>query len=112
MIDLDVTIWCEYHDGSKEPLLFIETARDVGQSWKTAVVTQRIGECSGRPAFTVLYKPNRDETDIEAFRVQRRYPNPTDKWTSMDPKEYAIFLLGWRQKMVRKLGLREAECEV
>lgn len=104
MIDLDAAVYVEYDDASKEPLSLIETARDVGQSFKSAAVTKNLARKAGIPAFILLYTPNGRKNpaddcwpDIHSFRARRIWRTETD-WKVMTPDEWAKFLLRLRQK--------------
>lgn len=114
MIDLDASLWVEYDDGTKEPLMLIETARDVGQNHKSATVTTNLAKmCSDRrplPAYAVLYKladtPNPadgDWKDIESFRVKRLWPQPEHAWTTVSPQQWAEMLVDFRKRLTRYL---------
>lgn len=104
MIDLDASLYVEYDDGTKEPLALIETARDVGQSYKTATVTLKLAVLADLPCFVVLYKlsanPNPFDPqwqDIEQFRVKRLHPEMERQWRVISPKEWAETLLRMRE---------------
>lgn len=104
MIDLDASVYVEYDDGTKEPLALIETARDIGQSFKTATVTKKLAIRANLPCFVVLYtlsdiKNIADPTwyDISKFRVKRLHPQPEYRWRIFKPKEWAEILLNMRQ---------------
>lgn len=104
MIDLDAAVYVEYDDASKEPLSLIETARDVGQSFKSAAVTKNLARKAGIPAFVLLYTPNgirnpADDAwpDIASFRVRRIWRTETE-WRTMSPDDWAKFLVRLRQK--------------
>jgi len=116
MIDVDVPIWIEYDDANKEPLALIETARDTGQSNKTATVTLNLARRANLPCFVVLYTladyPNPADTkwrDIASFRVKRLYPKLEKEWRIMTPKQWAENLLTMRQWKASKL---DAEYDV
>ena len=110
MIDLDASLYVEYDDGTKEPLALIETARDVGQSYKTATVTMKLAQRADLPCFVVLYMlastPNPASPqwcDISGFRVKRLHPQPENIWTKLTPQEWAERLLtmrNWKAKRV------------
>jgi len=110
MIDLDVALWVEYDDKTKEPIGLIETAQDVGQGNKPSTVTRKLAERSRLPAYVVLYKlsyvPNPaapKQSDIESFRVKRIYPDPEKSWRVLNPQEYAECLLNMRSWQCKKL---------
>lgn len=80
MIDLDVALYLEYDDGTKEPLALVEVARDCGQRFKAASVTMALSRRTVPvvPAYAVLYLPAELPNpadplvpDIESFRVRR-----------------------------------------
>lgn len=106
MIDLDMAVYVEYDDATKEPLALVETAYDHGQVFKSAAVTCNLAKKAGIPAFIVLYKPSERSNpadprckDISAFRVRRVWPEPTP-YFKMTPER-------WAQSLVR---LRDKEC--
>ncbi|HEY9294925.1 MAG TPA: hypothetical protein VIQ31_00880 [Phormidium sp.] len=106
MIDLDATMWIEYNQVSRIPVALIETARDVGQSYKTYTVTRNLAQMAGLPALLCLYKlgnaPNpinrRGEywLDIQQFRVLRLTPDFTGQWSVLTPQQYAEMLVRMR----------------
>jgi len=111
-IDVDATLWCEWHSGTKEPLLFIETARDIGQQSKPVTVLTRLAETSGRAGYLVLYRLSDAPCfaypdlgcarEIDGFRVRRVWPEPEPE-TEMTPEEYARYLVRERERMLRSL---------
>jgi hypothetical protein len=112
MIDLDAVLYVEYDDGSKDPLVLIETARDVGQSYKTATVTTNFAKRTFPvvPAYVLLYtvadQPNpaaSDCFDIVSFRAKRLWPDPEKSWTTYTPAAWARLLLGLRQRSAQAL---------
>lgn len=95
MVDLDCALWCEYDDGTKEPLALIETARDVGQDYKSATVTARLAMLARLPAYVVLYRraPSMNPADpripdIDQFRVKRLWSLPENTWRIVSPREW------------------------
>jgi len=105
MIDLDMSLWVEYDDRTKEPLALIETAKDIGQRFKSSTVTTNLARRvqPQLPAYVVLYKladcrnpANRDWLDIAQFRVKRLWPNPEPLWRTMTPHEWADLLVRLR----------------
>lgn len=104
MIDLDASLYVEYNDGAKDPLALIETARDVGQTYKTATVTLNLAQRANLPCYVVLYtlsdQPNpydRKFYDIKQFRVRRLHPAPVDsRWRILQPDDWARELLELR----------------
>ena len=102
MIDIDVCLYVEYDDGSKEPLALIETAQDVGQDYKSASVTANLARRAGIVGIVLLYKLSDKRNpaapgslDIKSFRYQRVQP-PTSQWVECTPKEWAGLLLAIR----------------
>ena len=110
MIDLDASLYVEYDDGTKDPLALIETARDVGQEFKTATVTMKLAERSCLPAFTVLYTLSEELNpadnqwkDITSFRVKViSWPfesAPKSRgWVVMQPEKWCRYLVSLRKK--------------
>jgi hypothetical protein len=107
MIDVDVSLYVEYDDGTKEPLALIETAVDCGQEFKTATVTKRLAMRSRPllPAYVVLYKPapwcnpaDPAWPDIASFRVRRIWPEPVTPWELLTPQEWATRLYHLRHE--------------
>lgn len=111
MIDLDVCIYVEYEDRTKEPLALIETALDVGQVVKSATVTKKLALLAGLPAFTLLYTlattmnpADKKWRDIASFRVRRIAPEPETDWYVCSPKGWANRLVLLRTSHVRRRG--------
>jgi len=100
MIDLDASLYVEYDDGDKEPLALIETAQDVGQTFKTATVTYRLAVMAGLPCYVVLYTladtPNPADQkwrDIAMFRVKRlNPPQSSTRWHTVSPERWCQHL--------------------
>lgn len=90
-VDVDAAEFCSV---CKEPLALIETARDVGQSWKPTTVLARLAARAGLPAYCVLYRTSERE-QIIGFRVRTL---PTGSWVSMNPWEYRDFLRDLRRQ--------------
>lgn len=110
MIDLDAALFIEYDDGTKEPLALIETARDVGQAYKTATITKNLAKRAGIPCYVVLYQcanqPNPADTrwpDIKAFRVRRLWPKPETAWRVITPQNWAMALIHIRAWQANRL---------
>lgn len=110
MIDLDMCMYVEFDDLSREPLCLVETARDVGQREKSCSVTVRLAQRAKLPAYLVLYQcalePNPadvDAPDIEGFRVKRVWPTPESEWRQLDPAEWAEALVRIRTWQARKV---------
>ena len=115
MIDLDAALYVEYDDQSREPLALIETARDVGQAWKSASVTKRLAQRAGVAAFVLLYRcgdsPNPADPncpDISQFRIKRLWPKPEHAWRTISPNDWAKGLLRIRQWAARHLDIAAA----
>lgn len=110
MCDLDMALYCEFDDRSREPLCLIETARDVGQAEKPCSVTVGLARKAKLPAYVVLYRcalePNPsdvDAADIEAFRVKRVWPSPESDWRDLSPEAWALALVRIRNWQSRKI---------
>ncbi len=108
--DLDHSIWIEHADGSKEPILLIETAMDVGQDWKAASVLKQLAKRANLPAYCVLYRRAKAQNeadgrfaDIEGFRIRRVWPDPEHGWTECSPQQWAERLLIIRARGAAKL---------
>jgi hypothetical protein len=115
MIDLDAALYVEYDDGSKAPVALIETAIDVGQSYKSATVTMRLAMLSGLPCYCVLYScgstPNPADPkwpDISSFRVKRLWPKPEHSWRTVKPAEWAGALLKIRAWATQRIDVQAA----
>jgi hypothetical protein len=100
MCDVDAALWLEHDDLTKEPLALIETARDIGQPFKSGTVLERLARRARVPAFVVMYRlgdaPNpADPTcrDVAGFRVRRIYPRAEATWRELSPPEWADGLL-------------------
>lgn len=116
MIDLDASLYVEYDDGTKEPIALIETAVDVGQSFKPATVTCNLAKRADLPCFVVLYKLSDQKNpaderwpDIVEFRVKRLYPKPERGWRILTPDEWSEALLAMRKWSAEKLDRMIAE---
>lgn len=114
MIDVDVPLYVEYDDDSREPVALIETAIDIGQDHKTATVTVNLARRRPiLPAFCLLYtlsahtNPSDESVmDIASFRAKRLYPGPEKAWRIMTPAEWAWTLLAMRRWSARKLDVK------
>lgn len=115
MIDLDASLYVEYDDKSKEPLALIETARDVGQEFKTATVTKKLSMRTQPviPAYVLLYTTSAKKNpadprwpDIESFRWRRLWPEPETSWQTSTPGEWCQKLVQLREWSARKLDQR------
>lgn len=110
MIDLDASVYIEYDDGTKEPLALIETAQDVGQTYKTATVTLNLAKRANLPCYIVLYQLSEKRNpfdgkwmDIKQFRIKRLHPQYEHNWRTMDPKEWALNLIKLRDWQAKKI---------
>lgn len=110
MIDLDAALYVEYDNRSREPLALIETARDVGQDFKSASVTMRLARRAGVPAYVLLYDLDGRRNpadprwrDIARFRVKRLWPRPERAWRTLTPPEWAAGLVQIRAWAARRL---------
>lgn len=109
MIDLDASLYVEYDDGTKEPLALIETARDVGQSYKTATVTKKLAARAGLPAFVLLYSPadmpnpaDVQWKDIRSFRARMICPRE-EMWKQFTPEDWCKYLVTLREKTTARV---------
>lgn len=116
MIDLDAALYVEYDDGTKEPLALIETARDIGQSFKSATITKALARrmVPTVPALILLYllsdEPNPSfpsVQDIKAFRYMRVWPEPVTVWKTVTPQQWADKLVKLREWSAEKLDRHE-----
>lgn len=114
MIDIDAVLFVEYDNDGKQPLVLIETARDVGQRVKPTTVLCALAKRADLPAWVVLYRPSESFNpadhnwpDIESFRVRRVWPHPIKEWTRVTPKEWAQWLVEIRRKAADKLDREE-----
>lgn len=105
MIDIDAN---EYCNSCYRPIALIETARDVGQSWKNCGITRKTAELGGLLAYVVLYSADVPDLciscgnyrqpwpDISGFRVLQVEPESGREFKEMTPQEYALFLVALR----------------
>lgn len=105
MIDLDASLYVEYDDKTKDPLILIETAMDRGQEIKPATVTTKLAQRCVPPllAYVLLYTLSNalnpaDPTckDIVCFRAKRLHPKPEKEWRTFTPQEWADHLVALR----------------
>lgn len=115
MIDADVGVWVEYDDDDKMPLALVETARDVGQTYKPATVTANLARMAKIPAYVVLYTQSNTKNpagsewpDIEKFRVKRLTPDPEANWRILTPHQWAEALVSIRAFSAKKLDENDA----
>ena len=80
----------EYCSICHEPLALIEVAKDSGQSHKSHMVTKKLAEKAGLPAYVVFYKVN-EKGEIIQFRVRQVAPTEGEEQI-MTPEQYADFL--------------------
>jgi hypothetical protein len=106
--DIDMVHWAEYDPMTKQPLLLLECARDVGQQHKPTPVLTALAIRAGLPAYTVLYRLSNTANpvdpsvpDIEAFRVLRTNPDPQSEWRTLTPEQWATTLLALRSRSWR-----------
>lgn len=119
MIDLDAALYVEYDDSSKEPLALIETAKDVGQTYKVASVTRNLARRAGLPCYCVLYlcgnQPNPADPawcDVESFRVKRLWPKPEREWRILTPHDWAHALIAIRTFSTKRLDAENAAASI
>lgn len=120
MIDLDASLYVEYDDGTKEPLALIETARDVGQDYKTATVTKNLARrCKPTiRAYCLLYRESERANpadpkfqDIAGFRIRRIWPEPETGWKLFSPAEWAQYLVKLRRHSASAVDdMLDAQC--
>jgi hypothetical protein len=91
MIDLDAVEYCAR---CLRPLAFIETARDVGQTFKPTTITQAVAAAHRAPALCVLYHLTA-AGQIDRFRVREL---PSGPWRTLAPHQYAAYLRGLRER--------------
>lgn len=110
MIDIDVALYVEYDEEGKHPIALIETARDVGQSYKTATVLRNLARLANLPCFVVLYTvgdtPNPADpsvNDIVSFRVRKLWPEPQTLWFNLTPLRWSEALLRMRTRQTDKI---------
>lgn len=121
MIDVDVALYVEYDDETKDPLALIETAEDVGQSWKSATVTTNLARRTYPQVraycllYTVADTPNpadQNYNDISSFRVRRTWPEPRTDWVRFTPQEWATQLLRMRGEAASAIDVLLEEQEL
>ena len=109
VIDLDASLYVEYDDGTQEPLALIETARDIGQSYKTATVTKKLAARAKLPAFVLLYTPadlpnpaDDQWDDIRAFRAKMICPRE-ESWKDFTPDAWCKYLVSLREYTAKRV---------
>lgn len=85
-IDIDA---CEYCENCREPLALIETAMDVGQSFKATTVMRNLAKLAGIPAFLALYAEFEGSMN---FRFRQVSPIYDPDWREMNGPEFADVL--------------------
>jgi hypothetical protein len=112
MIDLDAALYLNYDNKTKEPTNLIETAIDVGQSYKTATVTRNLARrvVPLSPAYTLLYTKSKSpnpadptQQDIDRFRYRRIWPEPATGWIICSPHDWAHILMSIRKDAARAI---------
>lgn len=110
MCDIDAALWLEHDDLTKEPLALIETARDVGQPFKSGTVLVKLAKRARLPAYVCMYKLGDRRSpadpgcqDVVGFRVRRVYPRPEAAWRELTPAQWATGLLQIRAWSAAKL---------
>jgi len=110
MVDIDVSLWLEYEENTKEPLAIIETAKDVGQKYKTTTVARNLAIRAHLPCYTVLFTESEKRNpadhnyfDIEEFRIKELWPNRENGWTILKPKKWAEKLLEIRYESAKNI---------
>lgn len=110
MCDIDAALWLEHDDLTKEPLALIETARDVGQPFKSGTVLMRLAKRARLPAYVCMYRvcdrKNPGDAacqDVASFRVRRVYPKPEIGWRELTPAQWANGLLKIRSWSAAKV---------
>ena len=112
MIDLDASLYVEYDDKTKDPLILIETAMDRGQDIKPATVTTKLAQRCVPPlvAYVLLYKLSDVSNpadpsckDIISFRARRLHPKPEKDWKVFTPQQWAdhlVLLRNWASAQI------------
>ena len=95
MIDIDQVEICKK---CKTPLAVVETAYDVGQNFKSFIVTQLIAERLKVPGLVTLYKVDLKSNEIINFRVKKLYPKESNGFYNVEPYQYVNWLKGLHQK--------------
>ncbi len=111
MIDLDAAVYVEYEASTRAPLILIETARDVGQRWKSATVVMELARRANVPAYALLYQlaettnpADSRFADCAGFRIRRLYPKPERNWRTLSPAAWASALVRIRSWSIKRLG--------
>jgi hypothetical protein len=91
MVDLDAVEYCAL---CRRPLAFIETARDLGQTFKPTTITQAVAAAHRAPALCVLYHLTA-AGQIDRFRVREL---PSGPWRILSPDQYAAYLRRLRDR--------------
>jgi hypothetical protein len=102
-IDIDFMMLIEFDRQVYFPVAFIEHARDVGQKRKCATVTQNTAMMCQLPAACVMYKANKDFTEIISYRFERLWPKPDGKIVDLTPEQFAHRLNDMRKYGTKKI---------
>jgi hypothetical protein len=89
-IDLDCLPICIH---CKRVLAVIETAFDVGQTFKTTTVTEEVARALKVPALLVLYTPGTRLDEIISIRYKRLVPVKDKEFSQMWSNEFEEFFL-------------------
>lgn len=92
-IDVDSIEVCQ---ACSRPLMLLEVARDVGQTFKPTTILVELARRSDVPAALVFYLAGPDG-DIARFRVRQLAPNRTRELV-LYPREYAAWLQSLRER--------------
>lgn len=103
-VDIDQVEICK---ACKEPLCFVELARDVGQNIfeKNATVTARIASRLGLRAYTLLHKLD-SAGKIVSFRVIELTPKRSDLQEVLKPAQWALHLRRLHERHERDACIR------
>lgn len=127
MIDIDGLEYCGTR-GCAMPLLMIETARDVGQSFKPTTAMRGLAIAANVPAVTLLWTPSeswREESPhcdcqklhrlhpgcdhgISGFRAQHVYPNRQRTWKNVEATKIASWIDGIHQGHILQMHRKVA----
>ena len=94
-IDIDQVEICKK---CKSPLAVVETAYDVGQNFKSFIVTQLIAERLKVPGLVTLYQVDKKSNEIINFRVKKIYPTESDGFYNVPPYLYVKWLKRLHEK--------------
>ena len=118
MIDLDACVYIEYSMETRVPLVLIETARDVGQKYKSGTVVSQLAKRAGLPAYALLYRlaettnpADSRFADLCGFRIRRLYPKPESQWRTLTPYGWANALIRIRAWSIKHQNVSAANDE-